>query len=51
MYFPLKDDSVEGLKKQLAYWRGLNPKTQPQARMKALALFKLTSKLAVASNP
>lgn len=50
MFFPLKDNSVEGIKKQIAYWRNLQPKTQPQARMKALSLYKLTAKLMVAES-
>lgn len=48
MFFPLKDDSAKGIQAQLNYWKALQPKTQAQARMKALRLFKLTSQLRVA---
>ncbi len=50
MFFPLKDESAKGIQSQINYWRNLKPKTEAQARMKALKLFKLTSKLRVANQ-
>lgn len=51
MCFPLADNSVQSIKKQLDQLRTWKPKTIPQARAKALKMYKLTGKLAVAENP